>query len=123
MPSAARVGDLVKQTAPHCHTAHGPAGPIAHPPMDLPIMSGAMTVLIGGAPAAVVGSQTLGCMLAGCVPGGPGMVQQGSTTVLIGGMAAARVNDPTTHPACSAPIPSLSGMIMPPGEPKVEIGG
>lgn len=49
-----------------------------------------MTVLIGGLPAAVVGTMCT------CV-GPPDTIAMGSTTVLIGGMAAARMGDTTAH--------------------------
>lgn len=123
MPAAARLGDMVKQDAPHCHAPHGPAGPIPHPPMPLTIIEGNPNVLIGGAPAATVGAKTTPCMLGGCVPGGPGMIAAGSTKVLIGGKPAARVDDPSSHPSCSAPIPALTGKVLAPGCTNVEIGG
>ena len=56
MPAAARVGDMAKQDAPHCHTPHGPAGPIPHPTLPLTITGpGAATVMIGKKPAAILG--------------------------------------------------------------------
>jgi uncharacterized Zn-binding protein involved in type VI secretion len=67
---------------------------------------GAPTVLIGGLPAAVLGT------LATCA-GGPATVILGSMTVLIGGQPAARVGDSTAH----------GGAIVPPGCPTVIIGG
>lgn len=127
MPNAARLGDLIKQDAPHCHAPIHPAGPVPmpspHPAMPLAIISGAPTVLIGGQPAARATDQSMPCVLAGCIPGGPGMIAQGSATVLIGGLPAARVNDLTTHSACVAPIPSPTGKVLPPGCPTVLIGG
>jgi uncharacterized Zn-binding protein involved in type VI secretion len=51
---------------------------------------GSATVLIGGAPAAVVGTM---CTCAGP----PDVIASGSSTVLIGGMPAARMGDPTAH--------------------------
>ena len=127
MPAAARMGDLVKQDAPHCHAPIHPAAPVptptAHPAMPLAIMKGEPTVLIGKKPAARATDITAPCMLAGCVPGGPGMISLGSKTVMIGKLPAARVNDMTSHVACVAPIPSPTGKIQSPGEPKVIIGG
>ncbi len=124
---AARLGDNVLQSAPHCHAPiHPPAlvpAPAPHPPMPLAIIVGAPTVLIGGQPAARVSDTTQPCLLASCVPGGPGMVSKGSATVKIGGMPAARVGDMTFHAACVAPIPAPSGNIIPPGCPTVLIGG
>jgi uncharacterized Zn-binding protein involved in type VI secretion len=49
-----------------------------------------MTVLIGGMPAAVVGTMAV-CL------GPPNSIVQGSTTVLIGGMPAARLGDAMAH--------------------------
>jgi uncharacterized Zn-binding protein involved in type VI secretion len=127
-PPAARVTDMVLQAIPHCHAPiHPPAPaptPIPHPGLPLMIIPpGAPTVLIGGMPAATMTSQTMPCMLPGCIPAGPGMVIKGSATVLIGGLPAARVGDQTLHASCVAPIPSPTGMIMPPGCPTVMIGG
>lgn len=127
MPNAARVGDMVKQDAPHCHAPIHPPAPVptpsAHPALPLAILTGAPNVLIGNQPAARVSSTTAPCTLPGCVPNGPGMVAKGSATVMIGGLPAARVNDLTSHVGCVAPIPSPVGKIMPPGCPTVMIGG
>jgi uncharacterized Zn-binding protein involved in type VI secretion len=81
MPPAARVGDMhacpmVTGVVPHV------GGPILPP--------GALTVLIGGQPAARVGD------LAVCA-GGPDVIALGSFTVLIGGQPAARMGDMTAH--------------------------
>ena len=127
MPPAARLGDLVKQDAPHCHAPIHPAAlvptPTPHPGLPLAIIKGLPTVMIGGQPAARVTDMSGPCMLPGCVPGGPGMIAMGSATAMIGSMPAARVNDMTNHPACVAPIPSPVGKVMPPGCPTVMIGG
>jgi len=127
MPAAARMGDLVKQDAPHCHAPIHPAAPVPtptpHPAMPLAIIKGQPNVLIGGKPAARMTDMTAPCMLGGCVPGGPGMIMKASATVLIGGLPAARVGDMTMHAACVAPIPSPVGKILPPGCPTVMIGG
>jgi uncharacterized Zn-binding protein involved in type VI secretion len=125
---AARMMDNVLQMNPHCHAPiHPPAPtptPVPHPPMPLAIISPcAPTVMIGGMPAARVSDMTLPCMLAGCIPAGPGMILVGSVTTLIGGLPAARMNDPTLHASCVAPIPAPSGQIMPPCCPTVMIGG
>jgi uncharacterized Zn-binding protein involved in type VI secretion len=50
----------------------------------------AITVLIGGMPAARMGDMAL------CV-GPPDVIAMGSPTVLICGMMAARIGDPTAH--------------------------
>ncbi|SHO67163.1 Zn-binding Pro-Ala-Ala-Arg (PAAR) domain-containing protein, incolved in TypeVI secretion [Pseudoxanthobacter soli DSM 19599] len=127
MPPAARLGDKVLQAAPHCHAPmHPPAPvptPVPHPAMPLTIMKGCATVLIGNMPAARMTDTTVPCVLAGCVPGGPGMIMKGSATVMIGNMPAARVGDTSMHSSCVAPIPSPTGSILPPGCPTVMIGG
>ncbi len=123
---AARIGDYVLQSAPHCHAPIHPAAlvptPAPHPPMPLPIIMGAPNVLIGGMPAARSTDMTQPCLLAACVPGGPGVIAMASATVLIGGLPAARVGDQTLHAACVAPIPAPTGQIIPPGCPTVLIG-
>ena len=124
---AARMGDMVLQDGPHCHAPiHPPAPvptPVPHPPMPLNIIKGAATVMIGSQPAARVMDMTSPCLLAGCVPGGPGQIVLGSATVLIENMPAARVGDKTAHMSCVAPISSPTGKILPPGCPTVLIGG
>ena len=78
---AARVGDLHT-----CPLSDGPkphvGGPVASP--------GAVTVLIGGMPAARVGD------VAFCV-GPPDAIAKGEATVLICGQPAARLGDQTVH--------------------------
>ena len=127
MPPAARMGDKVLQDAPHCHAPIHPAAPtptpVPHPPMPLDIIKGEPTVMIGNKQAARVTDMTKPCMLASCVPGGPGMIAKGSATVMIGFLPAARVGDMTAHSSCVAPIPSPTGKILPPGCPTVIIGG
>ena len=124
---AARQGDQVLQSAPHCHAPiHPPAlvpTPAPHPPLPLPIIIGAPTVTIGGQPAARVTDTTQPCLLPSCVPGGPGMIAMGSSSVMICSLPAARVGDQTSHPTCVAPIPAPIGQILPPGCPTVLIGG
>jgi uncharacterized Zn-binding protein involved in type VI secretion len=91
MPPAARVGDA---------TGHpGTVGP-----------TGELTVLIGGMPAATVGSAHTCAFPAGHPPSV--IVPPGSTSVLIGGKPAARMGDLA---GCGAPIIS--------GCPTVLIGG
>ena len=125
--NAARLGDKILQDAPHCHAPIHPAAPTPtptpHPAMPLTIIKGEPTVLIGKMPAARMMDMSQPCMLAGCVPGGPGNIVKGSATVMIGKMPAARVGDLTAHPSCVAPIPSPTGKILPPGCPTVIIGG
>jgi uncharacterized Zn-binding protein involved in type VI secretion len=81
MPFAARVSDmhvcpLVTGVVPHV------GGPILPP--------GAPTVLIGGLPAANLGTM---CTCAGP----PDVIVLGSSSVLIGGAPAARMGDSTAH--------------------------
>lgn len=80
MPPAARIGDMhvCPVTVPPPHVG----GPVSGP--------GVATVLIGGAPAAVMGDM---CVCAGP----PDSIIKGSSTVLIGGMPAARMGDSTAH--------------------------
>lgn len=82
MPPAARVGD--NHICPMANPNGSPhtGGPIMPP--------GVPTVLIGGAPAAVLGTM---CTCAGP----PDSIAQGSATVLIGGQPAARLGDSTVH--------------------------
>lgn len=123
---AARVGDVILQQSPHCHAPIHPPAPVptpsAHPAVPLTLTSGVPNVLIGGQPAATLGSISTPCALPGCVPGGPGVVVHGATRVLIAGAPAARVGDPTSHSSCVAPIPAPTGQILPPGCPTVLIG-
>ncbi|MGF1583634.1 MAG: PAAR domain-containing protein [Gemmataceae bacterium] len=127
MPKAARVGDNVKQDAPHCHAPIHPSTPTptpqAHPAQPLAIEKGASTVVIEGKNAARVGDKSVQCALASCSPGGPGVIAKGSGTVMIEKLPAARVDDVTAHAACSAPIPSLTGKVTGPGATNVDIGG
>ncbi len=95
MPPAARVGDMhtcpmVTVIVPHV------GGPVLPP--------GVPTVLIGGMPAATVGSQAV------CV-GPPDTIVAGSMTVIVGGLPAARAGDSTAH-----------GGLLVSGEPTVVIG-
>src|SRR5262245_14284286 len=99
MPPAARVGDM--HTCP-LQTPGTP--PIPH--VGGPILPpGAVTVLIAGQPAAVMGG------MATCV-GPPDSLVKGSATVLITNMPAVRMGDTTAH----------GGAIVA-GAPTVMIGG
>ncbi|EHR72514.1 PAAR motif protein [Burkholderiales bacterium JOSHI_001] len=128
MPPAARLSDKVLHDAPHCHAPIHPAAPVPtpvpHPPQPLPITTNCVTtVLIDNMPAAVVTSQTIPCLMASCIPGGPGLVAKGSATVLIGNLPAARAGDMVAFASCVAPIPSPTGKIIPPCSTTVMIGG
>ncbi|MCG9910681.1 MAG: PAAR domain-containing protein [Flavobacteriales bacterium] len=81
MPAAARISDMhvcpiVTGTVPHV------GGPIMPP--------GTVNVLIGGQPAATMGS------MAACT-GPVDSIIGGSATVMIGGKPAARMGDSTAH--------------------------
>ena len=81
MPPAARITDM--------HTCPMFDGPKPH--VGGPILPpGAVTVLIGGLPAARVGD------MATCV-GPPDTIAKGSFKVMIGGKPAARMGDMTAH--------------------------
>ena len=127
MPPAARIGDNVLQTAPHCHAPiHPPAPtptPVPHPALPLTIVKGQPNVLVGNMPQARVTDMTRPCMVPPCVPAGPGVITKGSATVHVGGMPAARAGDMTSHLSCVAPIPSPTGNIIPPCCVTVMIGG
>ena len=99
MPPAARVTDMhvCPMQTPGVPPIPHVGGPILPP--------GKPTVLIGGMPAATVGS------LCTCV-GPPDSIVKGSGTVLIGNMPAARMGDSTAH----------GGSIVA-GAPTVMIGG
>lgn len=96
MPFASRVGDLHVCPAFNGLQPHV-GGPIAAP--------GVPTVLIGGMPAATVGTP-------GVCAGPPDAIAMGSATVWIGGRAAARVGDQCLH-----------GGVITTGCPTVLIGG
>ncbi len=81
---AARAGDMHT-----CPMATPGVPPVPH--VGGPIMPPGMpTVLIGGMPAATLGSMCT------CV-GPPDSIIKGSATVLIGGKPAARMGDSTAH--------------------------
>jgi uncharacterized Zn-binding protein involved in type VI secretion len=84
MPPAARVGDMHV-----CPMATPGTPPIPH--VGGPILPpGAVTVLIGGMPAARMGDM--------CVcTGPPDSIVVGSPKVMIGGKPAARMGDSTAH--------------------------
>jgi uncharacterized Zn-binding protein involved in type VI secretion len=102
MPPAARITDF------HQCPLTTPVGPVPVPHVGGPILPpGAVTVLIGGLPAATVGTPAL-C----AVPLPPDMVVKGSMTVMLMGRPAARMGDKTAH----------GGTIVM-GYPTVMIGG
>jgi len=81
---AARIGDnhVCPMVTPGMPPVPHVGGPISGPCVP--------NVLIGGAPAAVVGDMCV------CV-GPPDVIAMGSATVLIGGKPAARMGDMTAH--------------------------
>jgi uncharacterized Zn-binding protein involved in type VI secretion len=95
MSFAARITDM--HVCPLADPKSHVGGPITGP--------GVTNVLIGGAPAAVVGDQAV------CV-GPPDVIIKGSANVLIGNKPAARMGDSTAH----------GGTILA-GCPTVMIGG
>ncbi|MBK8251183.1 MAG: PAAR domain-containing protein [Polyangiaceae bacterium] len=100
MPAAARLLDF------HQCPMQTPAFPSPIPHVGGPIAGpGAVTVLIGGLPAAKVGDMAV------CV-GPPDAIVKGSMTVKVMGLPAARMGDKTAH----------GGTIMI-GLPTVQIGG
>ncbi|MDA7693360.1 PAAR domain-containing protein [Flavobacteriaceae bacterium] len=98
MPAAARSTDFHT-----CNMQTPGTPPIPH--VGGPILDGIPTVLIGGLPAATVGSSCV------CV-GPPDSIVKGSSTVMIGGKPAARMGDSTAH-----------GGSISLGLPTVQIGG
>jgi uncharacterized Zn-binding protein involved in type VI secretion len=99
MPPASRITDMHV-----CPMVTPVIPPIPHVGGPIVAPSGP-TVLIGGLPAAGLGSVAI------CV-GPPDIVVRGSATVLIGGRPAARMGDNTAH-----------GGVVVVGDPTVLIGG
>lgn len=93
---AAKIGDV------HVCPMLNPGGV---PHVGGPVIQGATTVLIGGMPAAVAGSNCI-------CSGPPDSIVSGSGSVLIAGKPAARMGDSTAH----------GGTIVA-GTPTVLIGG
>jgi uncharacterized Zn-binding protein involved in type VI secretion len=130
---AARQGDAV--TGVDIHIVMVPALPLPPVPTPLPhpfsglITSGTVaTVLIAGAPAAVVGSVATNAPPHIPTPPGTafqkppankGSVSMGSSSVTIGGKAAARVGDPVR--TCNDPADADTSAIVA-GAPTVLIG-
>jgi uncharacterized Zn-binding protein involved in type VI secretion len=99
MPPAARLTDMHT-----CPLATPDVPPVPH--VGGPVLGPGMpTVMIGGLPAATVGSLCL------CV-GPPDSIVKGSATVRIGTLPAARLGDGTAH-----------GGVVVAGFPTVMIGG
>ena len=121
MPPAATMGDQVLASDVHIIMVPSPGGPVPtplpHPFVGRILSNCAMNVLIGGKPAATVGSTATN--LPPHIPqGGPfqvpptnqGTITTGSVTVLIGGKPAARTGD--TAITCNDPTPLPSGKVV-----------
>jgi uncharacterized Zn-binding protein involved in type VI secretion len=132
---AAVMGDKAVGVCTHIVLVPAPPGPPVPTPLPHPysgtIMLGCATnVLIGGKPAAVLGSglQNVPPHLPtppGVGPAVPptndGRIMLGSATVLIGGRPAARVGDQAM--TCTNSTPPGTASIVGPGAPTVIIGG
>lgn len=95
---AAMLGDLHVGT-PHAHS-HPPSLVPPAPPVPLPsigsvMLSGAVTVLIGGVPAARAGDVGLAVTCGSFMPAF--LIVTGSSSVFVGGGRAARMGDLTIH--------------------------
>ncbi|HSV65913.1 MAG TPA: PAAR domain-containing protein [Mycobacteriales bacterium] len=130
MPPAAKMGDKVIGTDTHIIMVPTPGGPVPTPtpmPFNGTITSGCSTnVLIGGQPAAVVGSIAMNTpphIPAGgpfqVPPTNQGTIIKGSATVLINNKPAARMGD--TANTCNDPAPAPVGTVQAAGT--VMIGG
>jgi len=130
MAPGAKQGDSVVGTDIHIIMIPSPGGPVPTPlphPFAGKITGGCSTdVMIGGMPAAVVGSTATN--VPPHIPqGGPfqspptndGTVQMGSMTVKINGKSAARAGDPVK--TCNDPTPAPTSSIVAVGT--VMIGG
>ena len=130
MSPGAKQGDQVVGTDTHIVMIPSPGGPVPTPlpsPFAGKITGGCSTnVMIGGMPAATVGSTATNAP-PHMPQGGPfqvpptnqGTVTQGSGTVLINNKPAARVGDPVT--TCNDPAPAPTSSIV--GAGTVMIGG
>lgn len=129
---AARQGDAVTGVDIHIVMVPGPGSPVPTPlphPFSGTITSGTVaSVLIGGAPAATVGSVATNSPPHIPTPPGTafqkppansGDVSMGSSTVTIGGKAAARIGDPVR--TCNDPVDTDTSAIVA-GAPTVLIG-
>lgn len=128
--AAARMGDGVNGTDVHVIMVPSPTGPVPTPtplPFVGTITDGcSQNVLIGGQPAAVLGSGVVNNpphLPTGGVfqnpPTNRGTILAGSATVLINGKPAARQGD--TVLTCADPAPAPNGVVRAAGT--VLIGG
>ena len=118
---AAKMGDPVVGTDVHIIMVPTPGGPVPTPtplPFNGTITSGCSPdVMIGGQPAAVVGSIAMNNpphIPAGgpfqVPPTNQGTIMQGSATVLIDGKPAARLGDPVN--TCNDPSPAPTSVVQ-----------
>lgn len=98
---ALRVGDMAL-----CSLFDGPKPHVGAP---ITPAAAAMTVLIGGQPAAVANAMPGGIV---CVSPAPNGIAMGSTTVMIGGFPAARLGDQTMHGTPIAPGPGCPTVLI-----------
>jgi uncharacterized Zn-binding protein involved in type VI secretion len=131
---AARQGDQVTATDTHVVMVPSPPGgpvptPLPHPFAGQLVERLEPTVLIGGRPAATVGSVARNVPPHLPTPPGTafqrppsnrGTVRTGSTSVLLGGSGAARQGDPVV--TCNDPSDLPAGTVTT-GDPTVVIGG
>ena len=129
---AAKMGDKVVGMDIHIILIPSPGGPVPTPlphPFNGTIMQNCSTnVLIGGSPAATLGSIAVN-MPPHIPQGGPfsipptnqGNIVMGSMTVLINNKPAARMGDLIL--TCNDPVPAPTCQIIPVGPPTVLIGG
>lgn len=134
---ASVLGDDAPGVCTHIVMVPAPPGSPVPTPLPHPytgkILAGCVTnVLIGGKPAAVLGSGLQNvpphiptppgtAPAPGANPTNDGTVILGSGTVLIGGQPAARIGD-TVSP-CTNSVPPGTASIVGPGVPTVVIGG
>lgn len=130
MSPAAKQGDKVVGTDTHIVLVPTPGGPVPTPtplPYNGTITGGCSTdVMIGGMPAATVGSTSTNAPSHippsgsfATPPTNQGTVSKGSATVLINNKPAARAGDPVM--TCNDPAPAPTSQIIAAGT--VEIGG
>lgn len=131
MSFAAKLGDKVVATDTHIVLVPSPGGPVPTPtplPFVGTITGGCSTnVLIGGQPAATVGSTATNApphivpppSTFQVAPTNQGTVVRGSGTVLINNKPAARNGDKVN--TCNDPVPAPQGTIIATGT--VTIGG
>jgi uncharacterized Zn-binding protein involved in type VI secretion len=128
------MGDTATGVCTHIVAVPSPGGPVPTPlphPYSGKILGGCvMTVMLGGKPAAVLGSMLQNVpphipTPPGTAPAVPptndGKIMLGSATVLIGGKPAARVGDQVL--TCTNSTPPGMGAIVGPGAMTVIIGG